>query len=89
LPAHLSPFVDNSKEGYIPMRQKEINQFKGVEEDVDAAGLGSSDEEEDKKVDEVKATKNVDEDYTDEEHDEEMEKVKKVKIKKYGLVLTL
>lgn len=28
-PPHLSPFIDNSKEGYVPLRQKEINQLKG------------------------------------------------------------
>jgi pescadillo protein len=38
-PPHLSPFVDNTQEGYVPTRQKEINQLKG--EDID-----ESDEEE-------------------------------------------
>jgi pescadillo protein len=35
-PPHLSPFVDNTKEGYVPTRQKEINQLKG--EIVDSDG---------------------------------------------------
>ena len=32
-PPHLSPFTDPSKEGYIPTRQKEINQLKGIVDD--------------------------------------------------------
>ena len=44
LPAHLSPFVDNKKEGYVPQREKDILKFKGefVEESIDV----SSDSEE-------------------------------------------
>ena len=39
-PAHLSPFSQDADEGYVPLRQKEINQLKG---DVD---VESSEEEE-------------------------------------------
>eukprot|EP01015_Nassula_variabilis_P012268 TRINITY_DN1996_c0_g1_i4.p1 TRINITY_DN1996_c0_g1~~TRINITY_DN1996_c0_g1_i4.p1 ORF type:complete len:300 (-),score=79.31 TRINITY_DN1996_c0_g1_i4:199-1065(-) len=34
LPPHLSPFVDNKKEGYVPERQKKLNELKGEEEIV-------------------------------------------------------
>lgn len=30
-PAHLSPFVDNEQEGYLPDRQREINSLAGIE----------------------------------------------------------
>jgi pescadillo protein len=30
-PAHLSPFIDNEQEGYVPMRHKEIQHLKGEE----------------------------------------------------------
>jgi pescadillo protein len=33
-PAHLSPFVDNKLEGYLPRRQEEINEMKGIVEEV-------------------------------------------------------
>ena len=33
-PPHLSPFIDNKLEGYIPKRQEEINEIKGITEEV-------------------------------------------------------
>jgi hypothetical protein len=37
-PAHLSPFVDNVAEGYIPDRQREINAMAGIDEEVMTGG---------------------------------------------------
>ena len=61
-PAHLSPFIDNEKEGYVPMRQKEIAHLKG-EEVVDS----SSDEEEEVETKPEKSNKNDKTDKNDEE----------------------
>jgi len=56
-PAHLSPFIDNEAEGYMPDRQREINSLAGIESNVAGptafGGHDSSDEEE--KDEEAKA----------------------------------
>lgn len=48
LPAHLSPFIDNEKEGYVPDRQKEIAHLKG-EEIVDSESESEAEEQQPKK----------------------------------------
>lgn len=56
-PSHLSPFIDNEAEGYLPERAREINALAGIESAVTGPALGeaSSDEEEDKKEEEAAA----------------------------------
>lgn len=49
-PPHLSPFIDNSKEGYTPSRLKEINQLKGEVVDDDEELEDESESEEEKVV---------------------------------------
>ena len=46
-PPHLSPFIDNEAEGYLPDRQREINSLAGIESNV-AAGptIGDNDDSE-------------------------------------------
>ena len=61
-PPHLSPFVDNEQEGYIPDRQREIDQLKGVTKEI----VESSDEDE-----EEQEEQNNDDD-NDEEEDVDM-----------------
>lgn len=83
LPPHLSPFVDNRREGYVPTREKEINQLKGVEEEPMEDGDEDVESSESEKEEEEKGapSKNVDEDFTDEEN-EEKNKLKVMRIKK-------
>ena len=80
-PAHLSPFVDNEAEQYIPDRQREINTLAGVAtahiEAVDSSD--ESEKEDNKKVDsdpEVKGDADSSSDGEDSEQSEE-EVVKK------------
>ena len=82
-PPHLSPFVDNSKEGYVPSRQKEINQLKGEEVDddmVDEESEKSSEEEEQKQPEKPVVVKG-DADSSSEEEDSEEENLKLKKVK--------
>ena len=46
-PPHMSPFIDDSKEGYVPTRQKEINALKGevVDDDEELSDESSGDEQ--------------------------------------------
>ena len=48
-PAHLSPFVDNEEEGYLPDRQREINSLAGIESNIAGPTFGDdSDDNEEK-----------------------------------------
>ena len=47
-PAHLSPFVDGKKEGYMPRREQEIRMLKGEEVVVDESSEDEASAEEDK-----------------------------------------
>lgn len=52
LPPHLSPFVDNEKEEYMPQRQKEINELHGFDQEVVLDSEGEEKEEEEKEEEE-------------------------------------
>ncbi len=48
-PPHMSPFIDDKKEGYVPERQREINQLKGIEDDDEPMQEDDSEEEDEVK----------------------------------------
>lgn len=91
-PPHLSPFIDNKKEGYIPERQKEINQMKGISADDDDKEMNEHDDEisdasEDPEIKKEKDADDEDEENSDSEEEEENEpevakKVQKVQAEK-------
>jgi len=70
-PPHLSPFVDNQQEGYMPDRQREINTLAGV---ATAHESSSSDSEEEQPAKPNRAKDSDDEDIqSDSESDDEDE----------------
>lgn len=58
-PAHLSPFLDNAVEGYVPDRQREINVLAGV---ATAEVDEESSSEEEEVIEKSKAKESEDED---------------------------
>lgn len=87
-PAHLSPFVDNKLEGYLPRRQEEINDMKGVveevfEPDVDDEGEGELEEEKDVEMTEqgTGAQNKHDDESSDSEGEEEAQAQLQKKLK--------
>lgn len=67
-PAHLSPFVDGQREGYMPQREKEILHLRGEEV------LESEDEEDDMLVEEAENSKVAEKSKTDKKKDQERRK---------------
>jgi pescadillo protein len=63
-PAHLSPFVDGQREGYMPQREKEILHLKGEE-------VLESDEEDDMLVEESENSKAAEDDKADKKQGQE------------------
>lgn len=47
-PPHLSPFVDNEQQGYLPDRQREINSLKGIKQEIVESSEGEESDEQDK-----------------------------------------
>ena len=56
-PPHLSPFVDNTKEGYVPQRLKEIQALKGeAVEELEEEEESEQEEAEEREKTELKQT---------------------------------
>ena len=71
-PAHLSPFVDGTKEGYMPTREREIRMVTG-EEVVVSEAESDSDEEAEQAKPEKAAPGKTDADSSEDEASEESE----------------
>jgi pescadillo len=87
-PAHLSPFIDNVQEGYLPKRQEEINEMKGIIEEVFEPEVdeeeAESDQEEEKKHEQEQgpeANKFDDESSDEDEAEAQKQLQKKMKMK--------
>eukprot|EP00658_Telonema_sp_P-2_P080608 TRINITY_DN8054_c0_g4_i1.p1 TRINITY_DN8054_c0_g4~~TRINITY_DN8054_c0_g4_i1.p1 ORF type:complete len:527 (-),score=151.08 TRINITY_DN8054_c0_g4_i1:289-1869(-) len=86
LPAHLSPFVDNDAEGYMPERSRYLRQLKGEEdpeeqEDADAEEGEAEDEAEDEEEGEEEGEEE-DEDEEEVEADEAEVKAQAAKVQR-------
>lgn len=68
-PAHLSPFIDNKEEGYLPERQQELNEMKGVTQEVYEPEVSDEEKSEDE-ADEEDLPDAGDEDSSNESEDE-------------------
>lgn len=87
-PPHLSPFIDNQAEGYLPRRQVEINEMKGIVEEVFEPEVdeeeGESDEEKDDKMPEEEqgaATDKFDDESSESDEDAQKQIKKSIRTK--------
>ena len=86
-PAHLSPFIDNKLEGYLPRRQEEVNEMKGIVEEVFEPEIDEQEgedfaEEEKQKVQEMEEQGDEANKFDDESSDSEDEQDAQQKMQK-------